>query len=59
MGYSKDRDQLELRSEIQIYFFKNSVIEAREMVQRLRALAVLPEDPGSIPNTYPVAHNPL
>ena len=28
----------------------------REMVQWLRALAVLPEDPGSIPSTHMVAN---
>ena len=30
-----------------------------QMAQRLRTLAVLPEDPGSIPSTYMAAHNCL
>jgi hypothetical protein len=34
-------------------------IGAGEMVQRSKALAVLPEDPGSIPSTYMVTHNDL
>lgn len=29
------------------------------MAQQLQALAVLPEDPGSIPNTYRSAHSHL
>jgi hypothetical protein len=29
------------------------------MAQGLRALAILPEDPGSIPNTFMAAHNCL
>jgi hypothetical protein len=32
---------------------------AREMAQRLRALSVLAEDPGSVPNTYMVSYNNL
>jgi hypothetical protein len=32
---------------------------AREMAQQLRALAALPEDLDSIPNTHKVAHNYL
>jgi hypothetical protein len=32
---------------------------AGEMAQRLKALAALPEDPGSIPSTHMVAHNCL
>ena len=32
---------------------------AGEMVQQLRALAVLPEDLGSIPNTHTANHNCL
>jgi hypothetical protein len=38
--------------------FKNKR-EAGEMAQRLRALAALPEDLGSIPNTHMAAHNSL
>ena len=30
-----------------------------EMTQRLRALAALVEDPGSVPNTHMVAHKDL
>ena len=32
---------------------------AREMAQQLRALAVLAEDPGSIPNIHTASHNCL
>jgi hypothetical protein len=31
----------------------------RNMVQRLRALVLLPENPGLIPSTHMVAHNHL
>jgi hypothetical protein len=31
----------------------------KEIVQGLRALADLPEDPGSVPSTYIVAPTPL
>jgi hypothetical protein len=33
--------------------------DAGEMAQWLGALAVLPEDTGSVPGTYMVAHNCL
>lgn len=32
---------------------------AREMAQPLRALSILAEDPGSVPNTYMVSYNNL
>ena len=38
---------------------KKVYIGAREMVQWLRALATLPEDPGSIPSTHKAACNCL
>lgn len=31
-------------------------LEAGEMAQWLRVLAILPEDPGSVPSTHVVAH---
>lgn len=31
--------------------------EAKKMAQVLRVLAVLPQDPGSIPNAHLAAHN--
>jgi hypothetical protein len=34
-------------------------LEAGEMAQWLRALAALPEDPGSIPSTHMTAHTCL
>jgi hypothetical protein len=39
--------------------YKNTSMEAGEMAQRLRALVVLPEDPGSIPSTHMAAHSCL
>ena len=33
--------------------------EAREKAQQLRALAALPEDPGSIPSIHKAVHNLL
>jgi len=36
-----------------------NVVRAGEMAQSLRALAVFPGDPGSIPNTPMTAHNCL
>jgi len=39
--------------------FKNVVTGAGEMAQWIRALAVLPEDPSSIPSNHMVAHNSL
>jgi hypothetical protein len=35
------------------------LIEAREMAWQLRALALLPEDPGSISSIHKMAHNCL
>ena len=39
--------------------FKINYLGAGEMAQRLRALAVLPKDPGSIPSTHMAAHSCL
>ena len=39
--------------------FKDIKLRAGEMVQQFRALAALPEDPGSIPSTLIAAHNCL
>ena len=39
--------------------FKITMVGTGEMVQWLRALAPLPEDPGSIPSTHMAAHNGL
>jgi hypothetical protein len=36
---------------------KKIIIQAREMVQMLRALAILPEVLSSIPSNHMVAHN--
>ena len=36
---------------------KKMELEAGEMAQWLRVLAILPEDPGSVPSTHVVAHN--
>jgi hypothetical protein len=33
-------------------FFKMTLVGAEEMVQYLRALSALPEDPGLVPSTY-------
>ena len=38
-------------------FIKNVCTGAEEMAQRLRALAALPEDPGSIPSAHMAADN--
>jgi hypothetical protein len=37
----------------------NFLMGTGKMAQPLRALAVLPEDPGSIPSTHMAAHNHL
>jgi hypothetical protein len=37
----------------------DSAVRAGEMTQRLRALAVLPEDSGSIPSTHMATHSCL
>jgi hypothetical protein len=47
--------QLDLHSET---CFKTQAGDG-EMAQQLRALAALPENPGSIPSIYNVAHNHL
>jgi hypothetical protein len=38
---------------------KNEIQGAGETAQRLRALAALPDDPGTIPGTQMVAHSHL
>jgi hypothetical protein len=40
-----------------LFVLKTSYFVAGEMVQQLRALTALPEDPDSNPNTHMAAHN--
>lgn len=44
---------------VPLFSFKNQMGGAGEMAQWLKSLAVLPEDPGSIPSTHMAAHNSL
>lgn len=40
-------------------FIRKYKIGPREMVQRIRELAILPKDPGSVSSTHTTAHNHL
>jgi hypothetical protein len=40
-------------------WLKIKIAGAGEMAQWLRALSILPKDPGSIPSTHMAAHNCL
>jgi hypothetical protein len=42
---------------VYIYFLSKMACLAEETAERLKALAVLPEAPGSIPSTHMAAHN--
>ena len=51
--------QARLENKVKYHLFKMYSSGPGEMVQRLKALAVLPEDPSSIPITQMEAHNLL
>ena len=48
-----------LSPKIKVNNFKIYSSEVGEMAQQLRALTILPEDPGSIPSTHMAAYNYL
>lgn len=45
-----------IRRDIPFLFLKHIMLAVGEMAEPLRALATIPEEPGSIPSTHKVYH---